>query len=200
MQHPSRTCHSSNLSHHALALRPRSWITPSPIFFCSVRLVRGLMTRHLSGQSADCESLLAVQHCWGGGRSFGGGGEESSYPAACSLLHSLSLKLQHTEFQGEDSRLIGEEEIFILTPWPSWCICYQRGFCSMIADLVLPRRQHAMRRWGSCMLFNHTCRSFPSLARESQAMWPYIWLSGKESTASGIKPARVHLFLKIAYR
>lgn len=68
MQHPSRTCQRSVLSRQPLALRPSSWITPSPIFFSSVRLARGLMTCHLSLQSADCEALLSPQHCWGGGR------------------------------------------------------------------------------------------------------------------------------------
>lgn len=94
MKHPSRTCQRSTLSRHPPALRPSSWITPSPIFFCSVRLARGLMTCHLSLQSADCESLLSPKHCWGGGRFVGGGGrgKKSLFILLLLLAPKPSLK------------------------------------------------------------------------------------------------------------
>lgn len=106
MQHPSRTCQRSVLSRQPLALRPSSWITPSPIFFSSVRLARGLMTCHLSLQSADCEALLSPQHCWGGGRLRRGrrAGEKS---LSILLLLLLALEPSH---KAEPGRGCSREE------------------------------------------------------------------------------------------
>lgn len=183
MQHPSRTCQRSELSRQPLALRPSSWITPSPIFFCSVRLARGLMTCHLSLQSADCEALLSPQHCWGAGRLRRGrrAGEES-----LSIL--LLLLAPKPSLRGQPGRGCSREG---RQPPGRVCGLFEGMLPCRGGDKV--RGYLGGRRlWtcGSRMLFDHTCWSFPSLARESQAMWPCIWLPGKDRAASGPAPAQ----------